>query len=404
MRTTRRAVHLDQRVDRVAGGAGRVVHHHPVLAEEGVEDRALADVRPAHDADAPAAARARRSATRGRLGQRARRGRRGGRRCPGRAAADTAWTSPRPSSARFWAAASGARRRTCWPPASSGGPTRRSRSATSRSPAVGAVWTSTTNTIRSASSIPRIGLGGDLAADRAGVGVVDAAGVDELEGAAVPLGAGLAPVAGDARHGVDDRVAPAGEPVEERRLADVRVADDRDDGLVGRERAAPPPGAASSVRARRVSQPSTCPGGSVRGPPAAGIRAAIAAIIRSTASRERRLRGPRRERRRGRTGGPNATVTRRRSRWLPQMAAGTTVTPGLEAERPRAGHARAQARRRRGGSPRGTSAARRRAARTSLGQPQGAPVGAAALHRERAQPVDDPAQRPGMRKSSALAM
>ena len=48
-------------------------------------------------------------------------------------------------------------------------------------------------------------LRGDLPAHVAGVGLVDAAGVDELEGAAVPLGARLAPVAGDPRLGVDRR-------------------------------------------------------------------------------------------------------------------------------------------------------------------------------------------------------
>ena len=62
---------------------------------------------------------------------------------------------------------------------------------------------------------PPHGLGGDLAAHVAGIGLVDAAGVDELEGAAVPLGPRLAAVAGDPRLGVHDGLAPPGEAVEE---------------------------------------------------------------------------------------------------------------------------------------------------------------------------------------------
>ena len=42
---------LDERVDRVAGGARHVVHDRAVLADEPVEQRALADVGPADDRD-----------------------------------------------------------------------------------------------------------------------------------------------------------------------------------------------------------------------------------------------------------------------------------------------------------------------------------------------------------------
>jgi len=38
----------------------------------------------------------------------------------------------------------------------------------------------------------------------------------------------LAAIARDARFGIDQRQAPADQPVEQRRFADVRAADDRD--------------------------------------------------------------------------------------------------------------------------------------------------------------------------------
>ena len=56
-----------------------------------------------------------------------------------------------------------------------------------------------------------------------------AAGVDELEEPSAGLDEGGDAVAGDAGGRIDDADAPAGEPVEQRRLADVRPADDRDD-------------------------------------------------------------------------------------------------------------------------------------------------------------------------------
>ena len=56
-----------------------------------------------------------------------------------------------------------------------------------------------------------------------------AAGVDQFEEAVAGLDDGGDAVAGDAGGRIDDGDAPAGEPVEQRRLADVRPADDRDD-------------------------------------------------------------------------------------------------------------------------------------------------------------------------------
>ena len=68
---------------------------------------------------------------------------------------------------------------------------------------------------------------GDRACDRVLRGDVDAAGVDQQEALAVPLAHELLAVAGRAVRLVHDRGARRGEAVDERRLADVREADDR---------------------------------------------------------------------------------------------------------------------------------------------------------------------------------
>ena len=71
-----------------------------------------------------------------------------------------------------------------------------------------------------------------LAADLLGhlvlAGEVHAARVDQREADSVPVGVDLLAVARDARLLVHHGLARAGEPVHERRLADVRIADDRD--------------------------------------------------------------------------------------------------------------------------------------------------------------------------------
>ena len=69
---------------------------------------------------------------------------------------------------------------------------------------------------------------GDLARDRMRVGDVDAAGVDRHELLAQPLDDQLLTVARRAARVVHDRRARRGQPVDERRLADVREPDDRD--------------------------------------------------------------------------------------------------------------------------------------------------------------------------------
>ena len=84
-----------------------------------------------------------------------------------------------------------------------------------------------------------LGLAGDPLGQAAGVGV-PAAGVDDGEGAAGPVGVVGDPVAGDAGHVLDDGLAAADDPVDQRGLADVGAADDGEDrdGPVAAPRAA----------------------------------------------------------------------------------------------------------------------------------------------------------------------
>ena len=99
-----------------------------------------------------------------------------------------------------------------------------------------------------------LGLGRIRPARLSGRGVVEAGGVDggELEVAEPRLA--LAPVAGDARAVVDQRQPPADQPVEQRRLADIRPADDGDAERAmprGIERATPERVYRRSVRPER---------------------------------------------------------------------------------------------------------------------------------------------------------
>ena len=75
---------------------------------------------------------------------------------------------------------------------------------------------------------PRLRLLADRAGERVLVLEVDAAGVDQLEAAPVPLAVEVLAVARHPGLLVHDRLAAAREAVDQRGLADVRVADDRD--------------------------------------------------------------------------------------------------------------------------------------------------------------------------------
>ena len=86
-----------------------------------------------------------------------------------------------------------------------------------------------------------LGLRGDGGVDALRIGL-PAAGVDDRELAVLPLGLVVHPVAGDAGGVLHDGLATADDAVDERGLADVRAADDRehrqrrqvDDALVAR--------------------------------------------------------------------------------------------------------------------------------------------------------------------------
>ena len=58
---------------------------------------------------------------------------------------------------------------------------------------------------------------------------IDAARVDEAKALAVPLNVDILAIAGDAGLRMHDGVTTPGEPIAQRRLADVRVSDDGDD-------------------------------------------------------------------------------------------------------------------------------------------------------------------------------
>src|SRR5690606_14696494 len=108
----------------------------------------------------------------------------------------------------------------------------------------------------------------DLAGERVLGGEVDAAGVHEVEADPVPLALDRLAVAGHPGLVVDDGLAAAGEPVDERRLADVRKADDRD------LRSAGVHGERSSRRSPLAARPL----------PATSPRSAAIAAIRATTS------------------------------------------------------------------------------------------------------------------------
>ena len=232
----RPVVGLDDGVDRVARGAGHVVHDRALVAHEAVEQRRLADVRAADDRDREDAVVGRRrsaSSARG-LGQRVDerveevaappavdgrhrvRGRRG-----------RAGRSPTTRSR-------GGRRRPCWRRASTGWSLRCRMRATCASSSVMPTVTSTTSRITSASAMARSACALTWRASACGAvtrgRAEPAAGVDDDERAAVPVGLEHLAVAGDAGLLLDDRVAPADEAVDQRRLADVGAADDGDDG------------------------------------------------------------------------------------------------------------------------------------------------------------------------------
>ena len=221
----RRVAALQHRVDRVAGRARDLRDDHALAADEPVQERRLADVRAAEDRDADRLG-ADRDLARARAG--ARRSRRAGRRCRGRGGRRAATGRRARAGGRRPSRCRGAGRRSCSRARSRAASAARRITASSSSPGVIPARASTTKSTRSASSIAARRLLGDLGAERPALGLVDAARVDQPEPGARPLAEQLLAVARDARRLVHDRGAALREPVDQRRLADVREADDRD--------------------------------------------------------------------------------------------------------------------------------------------------------------------------------
>ena len=99
------------------------------------------------------------------------------------------------------------------------------------------------------------GLGAHAAGQAFARRLFEAGGVDDGEGEIAEMGGGFTPVAGNARGVVDEREPPAGKPVEQRRLADIRPADDGD----GKAHGGAPGKPAASQRCNELwkSQPNT---------------------------------------------------------------------------------------------------------------------------------------------------
>ena len=210
------------RVDRVARRAGLLVHDHPLLAEEGVHERRLADVRPADHGQANRV-----------LGEvlRARA------RCAAAISASRSSRSPVPTpcAAETGAARRGracgtpppaARRRrcrSCWPrrPTGTLDTSQQVRQLRVAGAHAGARVDHEQHRRRVGEREPRLLLhlprAGPAASSRSTPPVSTSRKVD-----AVPLGRHLLAVARHSRLGMGDRLARAAQPVDERRLADVR--------------------------------------------------------------------------------------------------------------------------------------------------------------------------------------
>ena len=210
------------------------MHHRTRLAGEPVQQGRLADVRLA---DQRHPARAAAAAPNSRAGSRAaRRGSRpAGRPTRGRAAPHRVRLAqaqrPQRGGVRLGRSSS-----TLLAASSTGRSPRRSTRAMASSVAVAPTLASTTTSTASAVLHRPLRLRGDRGLQPRGVGL-PAAGVDHGEPAAPPQRVVGDPVAGDARDVLHDGLAAPDDPVHQRRLADVRPADDGERRVL---RAAPP--------------------------------------------------------------------------------------------------------------------------------------------------------------------
>ena len=147
---------------------------------------------------------------------------------PSPCAAETGSGSPRPRAWNSWTSTRSPGESILFAATTTGSSPRRRIWAISWSPGRSPARASTTSSATWASAIASRAWSWIETASGSSSCEVDAAGVDQRQPAAVPLGAELLAVARDAGALVHDRLARLGEPVDERGLADVRVADDGD--------------------------------------------------------------------------------------------------------------------------------------------------------------------------------
>ncbi len=223
------ATEFDQLVDRVAGGAGQLVDDDAVLLRHLVQERGLADVRAADQRDAARAARGGAAeGLRGGLGQ----GLQDGvEHVAGAAAVQRGdrvrhTEAERPQGGRVGFAALAVD----LVGAQHDGLARLAQQAYDGLVGVGGADLGVDDEDDRVGGLDGVlGLGGDGGVDAEDV-LLPAAGVDDLEAAAGPFGLVRDAVAGDAGLVLDDRLAAADDPVHQGRLADIRAADDGEDG------------------------------------------------------------------------------------------------------------------------------------------------------------------------------
>ena len=235
VRTNCRPLWTSVGVDGVARGAGFVAGDHPFLPEERVDQRALAHVGPADDGQADRRVLLRQSLPRlvsGGAGSRATTASSDAS-IPRPCSAETANTSleAQPVEVRRCPVSCQPRLSSLLTTSSSGLPLLRSVAATSSSAAVGPARPSTTKRITSASSTASCACSRTCREQRVLLAGHEAAGVDDGELPALPLGVRVVAVAGDAGRRPHERQAPADQAVEERGLAHVGAADDGDQRL-----------------------------------------------------------------------------------------------------------------------------------------------------------------------------
>ena len=215
--------HDERHVDRVARRAGHVGDDHAVLAQEAVDERGLADVRPPDDGEPHDVL----------VGLVVVLGQERHERVEQIAAAEPLGGRHRDRLAEPESVELGGERHVAHRVDLVGGDEHRDARAAQQ---VGKLLVAGAHAGLRVDDEQRDGRVGDpgagLIADRAGQWVdvleVDAAGVDEREAAPVPLAGKLLAIARDAGAFVHDRLTRAREAVDERGLAHVRIADDGD--------------------------------------------------------------------------------------------------------------------------------------------------------------------------------